>query len=243
MIISYYHKTCLLQHILNPIIKIFFMTLGPLILLIVIFGYISNWLNWRFLNYTLTRFLYYIGAVIHESSHAILCFLTGAKIYEFQVFSSQPHVTHGKPKLPLLGSVFISSAPIFGGLFFLFLINQYILKNQLILTPIISTSWMNSLIEPFRLLIQLNPLEWQSWVIILLLINAGAMIGPSIQDIKNIWLMVIVLFFFSSPILNNLCFVALSLIIVNILIQIILIVFLELFKPLVRSLYFHPSNR
>lgn len=192
------------------------MSLGLVILLIVIFGYASNWLNWRYLNNRIVRLSYYVGTFVHESSHALLCLLTGAKVLEFKVFSSEPHVVHGPPRLPLIGKPLISSAPIFGGLTFLFLVNHFLLKDAFLLT------------DPLGILAQIRPWEWQSWVMILLFLNVGAMIGPSIQDMKNVWPVLILLFFVSSPLLVGLGAVALNLIFVNIAIQIGLIIISKL---------------
>ena len=204
------------------------MNLGLTILLVVFLGYISNWLNWRYLNYKTTQFLYYIGAFVHEASHAILCILTGAKVREFSFFTSTPHVTHTKSKIPLVGNFLISSAPIFGGLFFLYLINHFVLGNRFAISPF-DNDWESTILEPLKLLAQMK-FEWQSLVMILLLLNVGAMIGPSIQDIKNAWPMIILAFFVSSSFLINFCLIAISLILVNITIQIIFIIFIKIFK-------------
>jgi hypothetical protein len=198
------------------------MDLGVIIALIVIFGHISNWLNWRFLNYRITHLMYYLGAFVHESSHAILCLVTGAKIYQFDVFSAQPHVTHGRPRLPIIGNLFISSAPIFGGLLFIFLVDHYVLGGYFALS-FAGSGWRDALFGPLHILAQMRPLQWQSWVIALILLNAGAMLGPSFQDIKNVWVAVIILFFIRWPYLAGIGLAALSLIIVNIAVQIILI--------------------
>ncbi|MFA6158584.1 MAG: hypothetical protein WC763_03095 [Candidatus Paceibacterota bacterium] len=192
------------------------MSLGLVILLIVIFGYASNWLNWRYLNHRIVRLSYYVGTFVHESSHALLCLATGARVVEFKVFSSEPHVVHGTPKLPLIGKPLISSAPIFGGLLFLFLVNHFLFKDAFALT------------DPLGLLAQIRPWEWQSWVMILLFLNVGAMLGPSIQDMKNVWPVLILLFFVSSPLLVGLGAVALNLIFVNIAIQLALIVLMKI---------------
>jgi hypothetical protein len=204
------------------------MNLGLVIILIVVFGYMSNSINWRYLNFKVTQYLYYIGAFVHESSHAILCLLTGAKIYEFKVFSSQPHVTHTKSKIPLVGGFLISSAPIFGGLFFLYIINHFALNDRFSVSHF-SDDWLSTLLEPIRLISQMK-FEWQSLVMILLLLNVGAMIGPSMQDIKNIWPMIILSFFVPSSFLINFCLIALSLILLNIIIQLTLILILKIIE-------------
>jgi len=197
------------------------MNLGILIILIALLGYISNWLNWRYLNYSVVRLLFYVGAFLHELSHVIFCRLTGATITGGNIFSRKPHVIHSKPKLPFIGQLLISLAPIIGGLLFLFLINKYYLVNYFEIPQF--SDWQSVLIAPLNLLSQINLLGWQSWLMILLFLNIGAMIGPSLQDLKNIWpIMIILLFIKCSPLLS-LSLLVIILILTNIIIQIILI--------------------
>lgn len=205
------------------------INLGIIIVLITAAGFASNALNWRYLNFGVIRFLYYIGAFVHETSHAVLCVVTGAKIEEFTVFSSQPRVVHRKSKLPVLGEVLISFAPIAGGLLFLFFVNRYLLGNYFVLPQFSGWQhWRDLFILPLRFLLQINLFQWQSWVMIFLFFNAGAMIGPSPQDLKNIWPVLIVLFFVTSAFFAGLGFMALGLILVNIAIQIVLIAILKI---------------
>ena len=197
------------------------MNLGILIILIALLGYISNWLNWRYLNYSVVRLLFYVGAFLHELSHVIFCRLTGATITGGNIFSRKPHVIHSKPAFPLIGQLLISLAPIIGGLLFLFLINKYYLVNYFEIPQF--SDWQSVLIAPLNLLSQINLLGWQSWLMILLFLNIGAMIGPSLQDLKNIWpIMIILLFIKCSPLLS-LSLLVIILILTNIIIQIILI--------------------
>ena len=197
------------------------MNLGILIILIVLLGYISNWLNWRYLNYSAVRLLFYVGAFLHELSHIIFCRLTGATITGGNIFSRKPHVIHSKPKLPLIGQLLISLAPIIGGLLFLFLINKYYLVNYFKIPQF--SDWQSVLIAPLNLLSQINLLGWQSWLMILLFLNVGAMIGPSLQDLKNIWPIMIILLFIKCSPLISLSLLVIILILTNIIIQIILI--------------------
>ncbi|HUC31087.1 MAG TPA: M50 family metallopeptidase [Candidatus Paceibacterota bacterium] len=207
------------------------ISLGIVIVLITAFGYLSNTLNWRYLNYGVVRFLYYIGALVHETSHAVLCIVTGAKIEEFTVFSNQPRVVHRKSKLPFLGELLISAAPIAGGLLFLFLVNRYLLGNYFAPPHVANWhDWRSVLAAPLEFLSQINILQWQSWVMILLLFNAGAMLGPSTQDLKNVWPMLIILFFINSPLLAGIGLAALSLIMANIVLQIVVILLLSLMR-------------
>ena len=197
-------------------------SVGIVVIIIVSLSYLSNTLNWRYLNYGIIRFLYYIGAFVHEMSHAILCVFMGARIEKFTFLSTEPQVIHQKSKVPFIGEALISFAPIVGGLLFLFLINRYPLNNYFMFST------------PLKLLEQINIFEWQSWVMILIFFNVGAMLGPSIQDLKNAWIIFIVLFFIKSAFLTSIGLVAINLIIVNIILQIFNIAILKLFSLLFR---------
>lgn len=202
------------------------MTLGIIILLIVVVGFVSNWLNGRYLNFKITHYLYYIGAFVHETSHAIMCKLTGAKIQEYSVFSEQPHVTHTRSRLPIVGGILISSAPIFGGILFLFLINYFLPSINISIIHSVS-DWKEILLLPIELIKSVNIFSWHGLVLLLLLINSGAMIGPSLQDMKNIWVVFIPFLFFSIPYVNDLCFTAFIIILANIYIQIVIILLIK----------------
>jgi hypothetical protein len=208
------------------------MNLGFVVLLVSLLGYFSNWLNGRFLNNRITHFLYYIGAVVHETSHAVLCILTGAKITEFSVFSVQPHVTHRKSRLSFIGEALISFAPIAGGMFFLFLVNTYLLNGYFAVFAV--SGWQDAIAMIPVFAVQFQPLAWQSWVMVLLLLNVGAMIGPSWQDLKNIWFVVLLLFFVQWPLLASWYWFAIGLILANIALQIVLIVFSGMVKLFAR---------
>lgn len=197
------------------------LNLGVILIAITILGYVSNWLNWRFLNNHLTYCLYYVGAVVHETSHAVVALLMGAKIIEFKIFSRQPHVTYQNPKIPVLGNVLISFAPIVGELLFLFLLNKFLLAGHFIIPEF--SSWEHIFTDSAKLLAQINLWQWQTFALLLLFLNAGAMIGPSFQDLKNIWPVLILLLFVKSHFLLQLALLALVLILANIIIQIILI--------------------
>jgi hypothetical protein len=207
------------------------MNLGVIIILIAAFGYLSNTLNWRYLNFGVIRFLYYIGALVHETSHAVLCIFTGAKIREYTVFAEQPRVVHERSKLPVVGELLISAAPIAGGLLFLFLVNHYLLGNYFVLPQVADWhSWKSILGAPLGFLSQINILQWQSWVMIFLLFNAGAMLGPSTQDLKNVWPVLVILLFVSYAPLAAFGLMALYLVIADIVLQLIVITLIFLLR-------------
>ncbi len=204
------------------------MNIGIIIIIISILSYFSNHLNNHYLNFKITKLFYFLGAFIHESSHALMCLLTGAKIKEFKIFDHQPRVVHFPSKIPILGQGLISLAPLGGGILFLHLVNKYLLLDYLIIPEI--TNWAETLNIPFYILSQINILDWPGWIIILLSFNTGAMIGPSFKDLKNIWWVFVVLFFIQWPWLINIGLLIISLIITNIIIQFSLIITLKIFK-------------
>ncbi|PIZ99025.1 MAG: hypothetical protein COX77_02745 [Candidatus Komeilibacteria bacterium CG_4_10_14_0_2_um_filter_37_10] len=200
--------------------------LGFLIIIISLVGYLSNWLNVCWLNFRITQWLYFLGAFIHELSHAILCILTGAKIVEFKVFSRQPHVSHLSSRLPLIGQLLISIAPIFGGLFFLYAINYYLLQNYFVLA--VPQDIWQVLAMPVGLFYQFNFLQWQTWLFLILMINSGAMIGLSWQDLKNFWPLLLIGLFVNAPFVTPYLFLAISLLVCNVILQLMLILIIKL---------------
>jgi len=204
------------------------LTIGIIIILISALGYVSNWLNWRFLNYKINYLLYYFGAFVHESSHALLCLATGARVNEYKFVTSQPHVTYSNPKIPIIGNFLISVAPIIGGLTFLFFVNKYFLIGQFVMPSF--SNWKFFLADFWKFFAQINITEWKDWVIIFLFLNMGAMIGPSWQDLKNVWFLVVVLIFIPSVFVTHLGLLASAFILMGILVQIILVIIISLLK-------------
>jgi len=212
---SYY-----LNYVLNSV--------GAVLILISTLGYLSNRLNWKYLNYGIVHLLYDFGAVVHETSHAIICFFTGAKITEYKIFTKQPRVTYTEPSLPLISNALISFAPIAGGLLTLYLINRFLLAGYFVVPTF--NNWNDLPLGVWHILRQINILHWQSWVVILLFINVGAMMGPSYRDLINTWPIIVLLLFVRTDILMTTGLLALALITVNILIQFIAITLLQAFR-------------
>ena len=204
------------------------LTIGIIIIIISALGYISNWLNWRFLNYKINHLLYYFGAFIHESSHALFCLITGAKIHKYKVITDQPQVTYSNSKIPILGDLLISIAPILGGLAFLFFINKYFMANQFIMPAF--SNWKFFLDDFFKFINQIKLTDWKNIILIFLFFNMGAMIGPSVQDLKNVWILIVLLVFVPWPFFSHLGLFAIAYILINIILQIILITIISLFK-------------
>jgi hypothetical protein len=203
-------------------------TIGILIIIIILLGYLSNWLNWRFLNYKINHLLYYFGAFIHESSHALVCLLVGARVSEYKVLVAQPRVAYSKPKLPIIGNLLISIAPMLGGLALLYFLNKYFFLNQYTIPSF--SNYKLFLPNLLTFLKQINIFDWKNLIFLFLLLNIGAMIGPSMRDLKNVWVLMVLLIFIPWPFFTSLGFLAIGLILMNIALQIILISIIYIIK-------------
>ena len=106
--------------------------------------------------------------------------------------------------------------------------NRYLLLNYLTINEI--SSWSEIFNIVLNILSQINIITWQGWIVLLLSFNVGAMLGPSFQDLKNIWWVFIILFFIKWSFLINIAIVIIALIITNIIIQLSLILLLKIFK-------------
>jgi len=187
------------------------MTIGIYIIIILALGYLSVYIRERYLNVKWIKPFTYIGIFIHETCHAIACYITGGKVVGFNVSSTQGSVTHYQPKVPIIGPILVSIAPLLGGLVVVGLLNKILLANSL---TIQSASVWENLVAIFS---SLNFLTWQTWVLIVFFLNIGVMIGPSAQDLKNIWLPVVLSFFLSVPEIGQILAFAMALIIINVL--------------------------
>ena len=207
-------------------------TIGIMIIVVSALGYLSNWLNWHFLNYKINHWLYYLGAFVHETSHAIVCLLVGAKISQYKVLTEQPRVVYSRPRLPIIGNLLISIAPMFGGLALLFFINKYFLVNQYLMPQF--SNWHFFLSDFLNFLKQISLTNWKSLLTVFLLLNVGAMIGPSARDLKNVWILMIILLFIPWSFFTQLSLFAVALILMNIMLQIVLLLFISIVKLIVQ---------
>ena len=125
-----------------------------------------------------------------------------------------------------MGNLLISIAPILGGLGFLFLVNKFFLANQFIMPAF--SNWKFFLNDFLKFFSQINLTEWKDWFLIFLLLNMGAMIGPSVQDLKNVWILIIILVFIPWQFFNHLGVLAVAFILINIIFQVVLAMIISL---------------
>jgi len=131
------------------------------------------------------------GVVIHEFSHALGCFLSGAKVDEIGLFSSKgSYVKHGKPKLPLIGSPIISFAPIAGGIASLWA-TAGLLGLGL---PQVGATFSFALARDLVHFTLNNWESWPFWLFVYLTISIVICLVPSKQDLKNSAFSVLIVF-------------------------------------------------
>ncbi|MFA6305086.1 MAG: M50 family metallopeptidase [Patescibacteria group bacterium] len=194
------------------------MTIGIYILIILVLGYISVYLRERWLNAPWMMPLTWLGIFIHECSHALFCLLSGGKVTGFRVTSREGYITHYRPTVPIIGPMATAIAPMMLGLVVIGLLDHFWLKTSLSIT---SADILQNFVN---VLSSLNPLRWQAWIMLALLLNVGVMLGPSIEDLKNIWPLVLLSFFIHSESLAKVLSLVIGLIAVNILLFLIIII-------------------
>ena len=85
------------------------------IALAVLAGYAVNRLWSSFVGNRAFRWAMAPGVIIHELSHAAGCLITGARIFKLKLFAPEGgSVSHGKPKLPVIGETIIATMPLVG---------------------------------------------------------------------------------------------------------------------------------
>ncbi len=138
------------------------------------------------------------GIIIHEFSHAIACFLTGAKVQKINLFSSQGgYVKHGSPKIPIIGKIFISFAPVLGGIGALWLLAwffnlEFVLDRVNFYQPF--AHGLGVALHEVPGFIQNNWLNWQFWLFLYLVISIIICLVPSKQDFKNAFVSLLIVF-------------------------------------------------
>jgi hypothetical protein len=138
------------------------------------------------------------GTVMHELSHYIGCLLTNTRVTEFHPFSPQRegdrfilgYVRHAAPRGPVSALV-IGTAPFWGGAFTLWLASAVLIPAPIetLLGPfssagpvavlsscVVVVSWLAS---------SLMNLEWQSFLLVYLLISIPSHMAPSREDLRN----------------------------------------------------------
>jgi len=199
------------------------MTVGLYLLLLLSAGYLSVYLRSRYLDFKFLVPFTWLGILLHESAHAAACLIMGGKITGFRVTAKEGRVTHYWPQVPLIGPFFVAVAPLFLGLLILGAVNYFVWHNALndlsLISDQASTIWQIFISWSFG-----------SLLVVFFLLNIGVMIGPSWDDLKQIWPILLVLLFIHNDGINALLSLALLLVLLNTLFFALLIILKNLWR-------------
>jgi hypothetical protein len=128
------------------------------------------------------------GIIIHEVAHAVACLLTGAKIQAMNMFDKDGgKVEHYKPKIPIIGQILISIAPIIVGVIVIYFLSRLIGFRPIDLSGV-SFSHNNFLDLLKKVIISFNTHGVRNGIILYLLFSVSVTMNPSVQDLKNVLL-------------------------------------------------------
>ncbi|HEX3001850.1 MAG TPA: hypothetical protein VHN82_05725 [Methanoregula sp.] len=144
------------------------------------------------------RFLYLAirapGVIVHECCHVLGCILTGATITKIVLLSREGgSVTYTRPKIPVLGDVIISSAPLF--LIPLVLAGQTLLFAEYLgcvfpafPSAIDSAGTLHALAVSVISIFDANLVSaFHPWFLLYLFLTTSLVLSmaPSLQDVRN----------------------------------------------------------
>lgn len=134
------------------------------------------------------------GVIVHELSHALLCLLTGAKISKISFFGKEGgNVTHSSAKLPILGSILISLAPLIVGILIIILLSSILGPRAEVFDRNLFFSVNGILHQSFLTLSKFDYSLVRNWFVLYIMLSIIVTMIPSKQDIKNIALVLILI--------------------------------------------------
>jgi hypothetical protein len=128
------------------------------------------------------------GTIAHETSHAVVALLMGARITKFSVIPSGDtlgHVEYTAPKIPLIGNAAISIAPLIGCPAILLLISRFFgLHFDFPPASLDILAESRFLLDgTLSFITGLDYLNWKTYVFLYLALTLGAGAAPSKTDI------------------------------------------------------------
>lgn len=150
-----------------------------------------------FLSHSIIGYSYRLfvvpGVIIHEIAHAAGCLITGAKITAFNIFEKEGgHIEHSKSKIPLIGQIIISAAPLVIGIAVIYFLAKLVGFKEVNLIGVSLTidGVKNACLH---LASSIDVHNRKNWLVFYLLVSVAATMNPSKQDLKNIGLSLVIL--------------------------------------------------
>lgn len=139
------------------------------------------------------RILLAPGVIIHELAHGFACILTGAKVSEMSLFEKEGgHVKHTKSKIPILGPIIISLAPLIVGIIAIYFISRYLSTSGLD-TLKSGYSVKSMLLANVAIVKSLAHLSWKNGILLYITVSVVVTMLPSRQDILHAFLPLLIL--------------------------------------------------
>lgn len=132
------------------------------------------------------------GVIVHELAHALFCVLTGAKIRRIRVFRRDGgDVAHEQSKIPIVGQLLITLAPLLIGIMLIILMATRI-------APYITDISVGTSVHDFPqfLITVLRLVQWghaTTWLWLYLMLSIGATAAPSWRDLRNSWIPIVLI--------------------------------------------------
>ena len=164
-----------------------------LLLTLIILSYIIDFYLSQSLFGEKYRYFLAPGVIVHELSHGFACFFTGAKVTSMSVFEKGGgYVKHTKSKIPILGAVIISLAPLVAGIVIIFFISRYLSTSDL---NLFKNGYSLKAMIAANILIIKNLVHFsvKSWLLLYLTVSVAVTMLPSGRDILNAFLPLLLL--------------------------------------------------
>jgi hypothetical protein len=150
-----------------------------------------------FLSHSIIGYSYRLfvapGVIVHELAHAIGCLITGAKVTSLNVFEKEGgRVEHTKSKIPLIGQIIISTAPMVAGVAAIYFLAKFVGFRTIDLIGVpLSLEGVKGAV--LHLISSIDIHDRKNWLVLYLLVSLAVTMTPSKQDLKNIVLSIILL--------------------------------------------------
>lgn len=165
-------------------------TLGIWILIIFALGFCLDFFLKRAF-YSSYRVFVAPGIILHELSHAFACLLTGAKVKEVSFFDKNGgYVKHEKPKLPIIGQVIISLAPLAVGIVAVFILSRFLISDKSLLLDL--SFRPENLNRISAAILSIHLLSLKNIIILYLVATVAVTMSPSFKDFTNAILGIVV---------------------------------------------------
>ena len=151
--------------------------LSPVVLVFIL-SFLANRFLVGWIPANLYLILLFPGVVLHELAHGAFSILTGTPIHSIKLFSREGgHVVHGQPRIPVVGQLIISFAPLVVGL----ALATYLVS----ILPLETNSQWSMTFYKFNLALPRIEHGWQTldFVWLYLFLSIILTLTPSKQDI------------------------------------------------------------